>query len=264
MAIDTMDKLLAGLSAGLRTNFLKVSQTAEGAGTFHSLLKANGFPVAGATPATGTGGIPTKATVGALSFAAPAGSNKRYIGRVNMRGSAQATLILYDRLWANSGLVGNVATDQAVNSLSLTRYTDGLGLEIFGEIYTAIGATGATLSVNYTDANNAAMVGTYAHPANAESVGQMFLINPPSGAVGVKSIQSAKFSVTTGTAGNWGLVIARRIAAIPLPIVNMAAVMNAFDLGLPEIDANACIMEMVMCSGTATGNIQGEIDIIEG
>jgi hypothetical protein len=194
----------------------------------------------------------------------PAGGNKKYIGRLNMQGSTSGSLIIYDRLWANSGLVGNVATSQTVNSIALSRNTNGENLEIFGEVYTVMGASAATLSVTYTDAGDASRVGTYAHPANALSVGQMFQIVPPASARGVKSIQSAIFSVTTGTAGNWGLVIARRIVEIPLPIINMAVNMNAFDLGLPEIDANACLMMMVMCTATNTGNIAGVIDIIEG
>jgi hypothetical protein len=264
MAITTMDGLLAGLSGGRRTSFYKVSQSAEGAATFHSLLKANGNPIAGATPTAGTGETPTKATVGAIPFSTPAGANKVYIGRLNMQGSTAGSLILYDRIWANSGLVGNVATSQAVDSIALSRNTDGENLEIFGEIYGAIGASAATLSITYTDAGNASRVGTYAHPANAESVGQMFQIVPPAGARGVKSIQSAIFSVTTGTAGTWGLTILRRLVEIPLPIINMAVNMNAFDLGLVELDANSCLMMMVMCTATNTGNIAGAIDIIEG
>ena len=265
MAITTMDQLIAGLELGSRINILKASMTAEGAGTFQSLLKATGNPPGAiANPPTLTGECPTKATTYSLNFSDVTIGNKKYIGRVNMQGSTAGSLIIYDRLWHNSGLVGNVTTDQVVNSIPLTRYTDGRNIEIFGEIYTAIGATAATLTVNYTDMNNAAVVGTYTHPANAESVGQMFLINPPAGAKGCKSIQSAKFSVTTGTAGNWGLVMVRRLCEVPLSLINVATVMDAFDTGMPEIQNDACICLMQMCTTTNTGNILGAIDILEG
>lgn len=265
MAITTMDQLLAGLSGEQRQNILKVSQTAEGAGTFHSLWKAAGFPTAGITPATtGAGEFPTNATLGAIPLVNAGGANTKYLGRVNMQSPTAGSLIIYDRVWQNSGLVGNVITTQNINSSTPTRYSDGMGLEIFGEVYTVMGATGSVLSVVYTDYNGATMTGTYTHPANALTVGQMFQINPPINAVGARAITSATFSISTGTAGNFGLVLARRIAEIPLAFPNVITPMDAFALGLPELKPNACLAMMVACTTTSTGNITGAVDLIEG
>ena len=265
MAITTLDGVINGLSVGCRTVVAKASQTAEGAGTFHSLMKAAGNPPAfGSNPATGVGAIPTKADTWTFNFPDPTGGNKSYIGRVNMQGPTAGTLIIYDRLWHNSGLVGSVATAQTVNSTALTRYTDGIGVEIWAEFYTAIGATATTFTVNYTDANNSAQTATYAHPANAESVGQMVYFVPAAGAVGCKSIQSITLAATTGTAGNFGLVMLRRLAEIPLTIANVATVADAFSLGLPELQTNAAVSLMVACTTTNTGQILGAIDFIEG
>ena len=126
MAIDTMDKLIAGLELGSRINILKVQTTSEGAGTYHSLYKVAGNPAsATANPPTGVGEIPTKSTLGSLIYTNPTGVNKKYIGRINVMASTIGSLIIYDRLWHNSGLVGNVVTAQTVNSVALTRYTDG-------------------------------------------------------------------------------------------------------------------------------------------
>lgn len=265
MAITTMDQLLSALSAGARTNMLKISQTAEGAGTYHSLWKAAGLPTAGVTPATtGAGEFPTDATLGSVTFTNAGGTNTKYIGRVSFQGPTAGTLILYDRLWQNSGLLGNITTTQNINSSTPTRYSNGIGVEIFGEVYTAMGASASTLSVVYTDSTGGSFTGTYAHPANALSVGQMFPINPPVNAIGIKTITSATFSATTGTAGNFGLVLVRRIAEIPIAFPNVVTTMDAFALGLPEIQPDACLATMVACTATNTGNIFGSIDLIEG
>lgn len=264
MAITTMDGLLGALEAGRRTNIYKASVTAEGAGFWHSLFKVAGRPTAGNTPPTGIGEFPTSATLGTFDFTNPAGANKKYIGRMNIQNSVTGTLTIYDRLWHNSGLVGNVITSQAVNSGTPTRYSDGIGVEIWGEVYTVMGATGSTFSVTYTDSMGVSRVGTYVQPANALTVGQLFPFNPPVGAEGCKSIQSIVLGTSTGTAGNFGLVMMRRLADIPLTAVNIGTVMDAFGLGLPELQPNAALCMMLACTGTATGILMGGIDFIEG
>lgn len=49
MAI-TGDAIAAALAARPELDFMKLTQTTEGAGTFHSMWKANGYPLPGATP----------------------------------------------------------------------------------------------------------------------------------------------------------------------------------------------------------------------
>lgn len=265
MAITTMDGLLCGLEQGKRQNIYKASLISKGAGMFHSLVKALGRPTAyGSNPPIGSGEIPTKNDIYTMDYSDRQSVNSVYIGRVNLSGSALGSVIIYDRLWHNSGLVANITTPQTVNSLPLTRYTSGRGVEIWGEVYTATGATASTLSVNYIDANDVARVATYSHPASAEAMGQMFPFNVPSGAVGVKSIQSAIWSATTGTAGNFGLTLVRRLAEVPIPVANIATNMDAFQLGLPSLEVDCAVCMMMLCSGTTTGNITGGIDIIEG
>lgn len=264
MAITTMDGLLSALEGGLRTNLYKASTTSEGVGTWHSLMRISGYPAAGTTPATGSGAIPTNATTGAIPFTNPTAPAKKYVGRLNIQGSTIGTLVIYDRLWHNSGLVGNVTTSQTVNSTALTRYTTGVGVEIWGEVYTAMGATGSTFSVTYTDSGDQSRVGTYVMPANALSVGQMFPFVPPVAGVGCKSIQSIILSASTTGAGNFGLVLMRRIAEIPLTAVNVATILDSFALGMPEIQTDASLHMMVACTATNTGVLLGAIDIIEG
>lgn len=264
MAITTADGLVAALAGAQRLNFRKASASAEGAGTFHSLWAVAGTPGAGSAPGSVNGVIPTKATTGALrNFTNPAATG--YAGRLSGSGATIGTLIVYDRLWHCSGLVGNVTTSQAISPPALTRETTGLGVELWGEVYTAMGATGSVFTATYTnDSNVGSRSASYTMPANALSVGQMVPFSLQAGDFGVRSVQALQLSVSTGTAGNFGLTLLRRIAEIPLQSPGLGGVLDAYGLGLPTIPADACLALMVMCSATNTGEIQGRLDLIDG
>jgi hypothetical protein len=263
MAITTMDGLVAALAASQKFTINKLSATAEGAGTWHSLWAVGGFPPAGAAPG-GTAIVPTKSTTGAIPFTASGVVD--YLGSMQFRGATAGTIIIYDRLVTVSGLSGIVTTvDTAVNNTALTRYTSGAGVELWGEVYTAMGATAATLNVKYTDQDgNTNQAGTYSHPANALSVGQMFPITLAAGDSGVRAVTNYHFSVSTGTAGNLGFTLLKRLASITLVSANIGSVMNVFDHGITDIDANACLAMMVQCTTTSTGQILGEMQVIGG
>jgi hypothetical protein len=85
-----------------------------------------------------------------------------------------------------------------------------------------------------------------------------------SGDSGVRSVQSVQLSISTGTAGNFGLTLLRRIAEIPINVTNMAQVHDAFALGMPRIYDSACLAMMVMCSTTNTGVMQGAVSLVQG
>lgn len=264
MAITNLDGVVNGLSVGRRINIIKPTTTARVAGGFTSLAALAGYPPLMATPTSGTGRIPTSSSADAIPFANAVGGEKNYLGRAAVQGTVAGTLVIYDRLWDNSGLVGNITTSQAVNSLPLTRYTDGDGVEIFGQVYTAIGTTASTATVTYTDSNDQTRTATCVMSTAASRVGEMFQFIPQGAAKGVKSIQSFILSSTTGTAGNIGLVLVRRLAEIPMPLIGVVTTADAFALGLPEIQPNAALHLAIVGSTTATAAITGSIDIIVG
>lgn len=265
MAVSTLDALTAALTAGETRTFLKSAFTGEGAGTWHSLWQVAGMPGAAATPPTGNGEIPTDATVGAFPFTNAVGAANNYLGYISASSTVAGTLILYDRLWHNSGLSGTVTTAQTFTQPALTRFTDGKGVELWAEFYSAIGATGATLTATYTDQDgNASNSATYVHPANAETVGQMVPLTLAAGDYGVRSVQQVTWSISTGVAGNFGLVLMKRIATIPLQTLNVAAVGNAFSTGLREIPDDACLAFQVQCSAASMGIISGDLTIAKG
>lgn len=262
-----LDSLLAGFN-NREIDFYKPSVTTEGAGTWHSLWAVAGIPTNGATPpafTAGTGYIPTRATTGALGQVNPAGGANLYLGNVNLGSTVAGSLVIYDRMWACSGFNTTVTTAQNVTTPgSLTAGRDpntGDDVEIWGEVYGAPGATAATWTVTYVDgAGTAGRTATYAHPANAETVGQMFPFVPAAGnAPGCQQITSLTCSVSSGTAGNIGLTLVRRLCKVPVLAANIATAYDAFALGLPEIYDDACLAMIVHCTATTSGVWLGSI-----
>ncbi len=265
MAIS-LDALAAALSAA-EFDMLKASQTAKGAGLFHSLWKAAGIPAAGANPplfSAGSGYTPTRATLGAIGQANPVGN--RYVANANMSCSVAGSLIVYDRVWACSGFSTVTTTAQNVvtgGTLPAGRTPNGANdLELWLEVYTAPGATGATWTVNAPDGGGTSRAFTYTHPASAEVVGQMMPLVPPAGATAGAGIPTAfTASVSSGTAGDVGLTLLRRLAVIPFPAAAIGVALDAFALGLPEVYDDSCLSLMMLCTGTSTGTLLGSVSL---
>lgn len=272
MTISTGDGVVDGLATGERFSWHKASQTAEGAGTWHSLWKAVGFPAAGATPpafTAGSGYIPTRSTTGAFPYTNPAA--EAYLGSLSVGGPTIGTLIVYDRLWACSGFNTTTLTTQTVTTPgNLTAGRDpnsGADVEPWLEVYTAPGATTATWTMTGVDsAGNTGVTWTYTHPANAESVGQMMPFPLGGTAVnrGCRQVTSLLCSASSGTAGDVGITLLRRLAEIPVTAANVATVLDFFAMGGVEIYDDSCLAMMVLCSTTSTGYMQGRLAIAKG
>jgi hypothetical protein len=265
MAITT----LAGCVSGMRPfiDFHKATATGEGAGTWHSLWKLAGFPAAGATPpayTVGSGYVPISTTLGSFPYVNPS-SGESVLSFLSATGGVAGTLILYDRLWACSGLTTAAAATLSITSPGIiSRGYDGyVGTELWGEVYTAPGATTATWTVAYTDQDGNAGTATYTHPANAETAGQMFPFTLAAGDTGVRAVTSFTTSVSSGTAGDIGLTILRRIAEIPLAICTKNS-LDVVSLGMPVLINDICLAMMVQCTGTSTGNLFGKIAFSQG
>lgn len=275
MAITNQNELIAGLVSGQRFNLFKASQTAEGAGTWHSLWKAIGQPPAGANPpvfTAGSGYTPTRTTTGAIPFTNPTNPKISAIGRLALAGATIGSLHIYDRLWACSGFNTTVTTAQNVTTPgSLPSGRDpntGSDVEPWVEIYTAPGATTATWTLTGTDAaGNTGRTWTYTHPANAETVGQMAPFLPgggsPAAVLGCRQVTSLTCSVSSGTAGDVGITLLRRLADIPLTVANVEQILDGFGLGLPQVFDDSCLALLVMCSATNTGVVQGLLSLAQ-
>lgn len=272
MAITTLDGAIAGMRPP--QSFHKASATAEGAGTFHSLFLTAGLPGAGSTPpaySAGSGYTCSRTTTGAIPYTNPTGGALSYLARIAASGATAGTLILYDRLWTCSGFVTNstslqsITTPGSIPARDRNASTDGDGVELWGEVYTAPGTTTATWTATYTDsAGNTGQTSTYTHPANAESVGQMLYFPLAAGDVGVRAPEAFQCSVSSGSAGNVGFTLLRRIAELPISQVNVAAFVDLVSAGMPQIYDDSCLALMVHCSATNTGIFLGNLVYTQG
>lgn len=269
MAITTMDELVEGMIGGQEIRGYKTLFSAI-PGTFLSLWALAGKPCAGATPTTGAGDVPTKATAGAIPFTNP-GSGNSYLQNLwtpPPTNTGWMQLILYDRLVQTSGLSGTSIVSQTVNSTAITRPdANGEGTELWIEIYTAIGGTERTLTVTYTNsAGTGSRTGTVLAAGTTGTAGYMYPVTLQSGDTGVKSVQSVQWSASTGTAGDFGITILRRIATLQTPSQTHDGYRNVFSMGMPRIYDDACLAFMLSADSavSATGHFNFLGKIVQG
>jgi hypothetical protein len=267
-----MDALVASLTSADQDFSLWFPSITNVAGGFVNLARGavTGFGQAAIPTVAGSGGhIPTDGNPGYPTISAPGGGQSLYIGRIEAAGTVTGTITVYDRVYAASGFVGNVITAQAITGMptlpAARAPNDGEGLEIWLESYTAIGATASQVTVQYTNS-----AGTSGRNTVSEAITASFPVNRlqrlryQDGDTGVQSVQSVTLSVSTGTAGNFGIVLLERKCTLPLTFANVSNVMDFAATGLPTVQADSALMFVSMSTATTTGNIIGTINIVAG
>lgn len=264
--ITTMDGLVAAIATAQPVKTYEASITTV-AGDFFSLWTAAGNPGAGATPASGAGVAPTSATAGAIPWTNPSGANTAYLARFGAYSTEIGTFVLADRLVHTSGLSGTVATAQTVDSAAITRnYTSGTAYAegLWLEVYSALGSTACTATVSYTNqAGTSGQSGTASIPASAK-VGFLAPVSLASGDYGVQSVQSVTLSVSTGTAGNFGVTLTWDICSVPVLVIGTGNILDYAGLGLPIIQPSACLAYKVLCETTSSGIVLTELTFAQG
>jgi hypothetical protein len=263
MAIQSMDGLIAALP-GVHRHVMKLSMTTLQGG-FFSLWKIAGQPGAAVSPPTGSGEVPTSATPGAIPFPNPTAPALTYLAQMAFVGVTPGNLILYDRLAHTSGLAGNVNTAQAVDTPALTRPdAGGDDVELWLEWYTATGATAANVTAAYTNQAGASKTTVSTAVPTSAAAGRMFQLPLAAGDTGVRSVQSVTLSASTGTAGDIGVTLLRRVAELPLTGANVLADRDGFALGLPQVPDSACLALMLNASASTSGQIVGSLTLAQG
>lgn len=210
-----------------------------------SMWRWDGIPNAGAT--AGAVAACDKTTTGALQFTNSAGGAvKRLVqGAAATNGLDATQVLVMDRLLAKGGLSGTVTTAQNVQSGSgavLSRYTGGTGNQIWIEIQTAITGANTTVTASYTNENGTAGRTTQARRLGASpfsdlhSAHQLPLQN---GDRGVQSVETVTVLASTGTAGDFAVVVYHPITML----LGKMTPQGPFGQlgGLPEIVDDACI-----------------------
>lgn len=238
-----------------------------GASAPTSLWNYAGIPSHADLP--GAVAAPTNATDGSLKQASPGGGRQKWLLNTIAGGTSAGTVVLYDRLLHISGLNGTLTTDQTVGG-SITRYTgsESVGNQIWIEINTAVGVTATQITANYNNQNDDPKT-TKAMPFGGGGYNEAQRIIPLSladGDTGVRSVTSVKLAATTGTAGNFGVVIARPLAMISCYNQGLASMCDMIT-GLPsirEIKSDACLALMLWANAGSVGVVAaGSLSMIE-
>lgn len=239
------------------------------AGRPYSLWRYDGFPSAGAAPTTWAN--PTSSTAGAIPFTDPGGGREKWLTQFAATGLVAGTLLLYDRLGHNGNLSGTTTTAQTFTG-TITRNTGGVGniawYEIYGNTTTVLGATATTVTMSYTN-----QAGTSGRTSAAVTIGgtgfregnQARMFPLQSGDTGIQSVENVDLVATTGTAGTFGVTIARPLATAVVSAAGVGA-WRDFTTGLPgipELDAGSCLGLLWFASVTTAPEVFGSFSTVE-
>lgn len=265
MALDTINKVVSGLSSGTILPIYKASIANQAAGYFTALWRATGSPAQGAIPSTAA--TCTDDLLGSWSLG-DSSTLDYYVLKASIAGNIIGTWMLYDRLAHMGGLSGATTGDQTVNVSLATAYSqgrcavDGSDVEWFAEMYTDIGTAAQTVTVTYTDAVDGTRTTTISiggtSPLNRAS--RCIKIIPASG-TSIKSVTKINFGTTTGTAGSWGITARKKLFAVGQLLANIAPPADFAAIGAPKIADTSCLEICVLCSTTSTGIVQGDIKV---
>jgi hypothetical protein len=227
--------------------------------SFVSSWKANGAPLAGATPTAAA--VCDRTTAGAVPIVnASAGELRMWIrrciaGRASGSTPATGSFMFADRLIHQGGLDGTVTTAQTVSTPALTRATSGAGVIAALECYTAVGSTVASATVSYT--NQAGVAGQVSQPIDFISTlsnqgGRILPISLAAGDTGVQAVSTVTLSASTLVAGNFGVTLYRPITGwIPIDINYASAGHPLLDTGgyAGLVPTDACIWMLINSNG---------------
>jgi hypothetical protein len=271
MAITTMDGVVAGLAASQDISLFWAS-TSTTVGTYYNLNRiagsAQGSAFTGVARTSG-GGIPVDTATGYATITDAAAGKSLYIARLALVSTIAGNVAVYDRIYEASTFSGTVTGAQTITGFptlpALRAPGNGDGLEIWLESHTAIGSTTSQISVQYTNS-----AGTSGRSTILESTTANFPVNRlqrlrlQDGDTGVQSIQSVTLASSTGTAGNFSVVLLERKCMIAMPIANVGTIMDFAALGLPQIQNDSALMFLHQSTTTTSGVITGSMNIISG
>jgi hypothetical protein len=276
MAITTVSQISALLPTSQRPFWAKSITQNYSSGVATSLFGNTGLPGQGATPSSGLGGdVPTSATTGALPFTNPTGGRLTYVGRLtggltHQTNAGSIALLLYDRLWHNSGIDATSTGAQTISAndagaVHLTRPdANGASVEAWLQVYVAMGAGTPTVTLAYTDQDgNAETTGSSGALATTMPLGTTIPFQLASGDTGVRSIQTWTASGTF-TSGTIGLVLRRLVTVCACWANQPQRGYDAVALGLPRVYDDACLEILFIPLANNTINGAFNVRLVQG
>lgn len=230
-----------------------------------------GSPGLGAIATSGAT-YPTNATAGALAQTDPGGGRTKWLIGATACATYAGIITIYDRLATYGGLSGTSTSEQTCTMTLSSRYTsssEAPGNEIWVEIGTQIGTSGTTATCSYTNEG-----GTASRTTQAITIGgtgyretrRILRVPLQSGDRGVTAVASITLAGSTGTAGDFAVIVARPLFSIAVSVGCVAGV-REFTSSLPgpiEIKTDACLAIAYYCHlATGASHIFGSLHMIE-
>jgi hypothetical protein len=258
-AFDDSQQILAPAKYGATNQVSAIGQWASS-----WLMTGSYLP---STPPGTPGEQCSRSTTGAIPFTAAGTGKALYLARFAFSPNQAVGVFLMDRLYHCHGLSGTVTTTQTVNNGTVSlpaRGGTGEGVELWLEWNTATGSTAVNATVSYTNQNGVSgRTGVVALTATMRARNAM-RVPLQTGDTGVRSVESVTLSATTGTAGGFGVVLAKRVVTLPNSVANAVAGAGPFALGIPKIDPNACLFFIIPASATTSPSFDTELLFING
>jgi len=236
--------------------------TTFAAGNFYSGWLFDGS-VDGAVP--GATSVPTKATAGAFANFNNAGGGEflNILGFEATIMAAACPVFLWDRLVHMGGLDSTVITLNTINTSAITRGdTTGHGVMGFIESYVTMGSTPQILTVSYTNqAGTPGQITTVSIPATMR-LGRIIPIPLLTGDTGIRSVETVQLPGSTGTAGNYGVTLARKLLSVFPKDETVTAAVHGLEGELVKVDNDACLWMTFLSSGSGSpGAVIATLDL---
>lgn len=222
----------------------------------------------GEIPATATN--PARNVSGAFGQTDPTGGRQLWLLGIEGYSSIAANYLIYDRLAQIGALSGTVVTAQTCN-ISSTRYNTAqtaVGVQIAVEIGVAVGTTATTISASYTNQDGTAgrttKLTAFGGTGNREL--QRILFLPlADGDTGVLSVQSVTVTATTGTAGDFAVLLIKPLLQVGTSYAGGCFVRDCVTNApaLPEVLHGACLSAMFIGPGVVAPQIMMTLHMVE-
>lgn len=264
MSYATLAALKTGISSPSQPVPITIGATTTVAGRPYDLW-TTAAPV-GVAPTTAVN--PDRTTAGALEFQNPNTytvgidiiTNDLQVVGARFSSLAPGQYLICDRQAHMGGLSGTVTTAQTCGISASGRNSTGVGCFLGVTIYTQIGTTATTIMADYYDAGassrqtaTVAIGGTGFREANRLI---LLPLDPAASDLGCTYVPQVTLAGTTGTAGNFGVMLFRPLFAILVPdgsgVTQAAGFITGYTCGgLPKIPVDACLFAVAISMSTS-------------
>ncbi len=260
MTITTKAQLEAAAAVGVIRPFHK-SGFGSSSGMMMSGWRAATMPPQPAIPSTAV--TCDRATVGAIPIPAPSSGNTWYLLDFCTSSSSASGLFLLDRLAQVGGLSGTSTSAQTVGISLPARWTDYTAVQAYVEVYSGLGSTGQVATISYT--NQAGTSGRssslIALPSSIASHSMWGPFPLQSGDTGIQSVQTLTLAASTGTAGNFGVILVRALAAAQGAETFEPGRAGWAETALPDLTSSPCLM---LASTGQLSTVHGYVRVCQG